>query len=108
MTNRELIEKLRDERTLRKDAWTQLFSTWTDDDRAFAAEEAQKVAVSRFGRDVWFRGIIEFTNICKNNCYYCCRPCLRPFQPFLQMRPTSSREEEPELQMPAVRASPCN
>ena len=44
MTNRELIEKLRDERTLTKDAWIQLFSTWTDDDRAFAAEEAQKAA----------------------------------------------------------------
>ena len=71
MTNRELIEKLRDERTLTKDEWTRLFSTWTDDDRAFAAEEAQKVSVSRFDRDVFFRGIIEFTNICKNNCYYC-------------------------------------
>ena len=26
---------------------------------------------ARFGRRVFFRGIIEFTNYCKNDCYYC-------------------------------------
>jgi biotin synthase len=29
------------------------------------------VADSVFGRRVYMRGLIEFTNICKNNCYYC-------------------------------------
>ena len=24
-----------------------------------------------YGKDVYIRGLIEFTNICKNNCYYC-------------------------------------
>ena len=71
MTNKALIEKLCGERTLTKPEWTQLFSTWNDDDRAFAAGLAQETAVSRFGRDIFFRGIIEFTNVCKNNCYYC-------------------------------------
>lgn len=71
MTNRALIEKLRDERKLEKSDWVQLFSTWTDPDREFAAECARAVAVSRFGHGVFFRGIVEFTNICKSNCYYC-------------------------------------
>lgn len=71
LTNRELLEKLREERQLSKADWVQLFSTWTDSDREFAAACARTVAVSRFGHDVFFRGIVEFTNICKNNCYYC-------------------------------------
>ena len=24
-----------------------------------------------YGRDVYLRGLIEFTNFCKNDCYYC-------------------------------------
>ena len=71
MENKALIEKLRAEHSLSKSEWTQLFSTWTDDERAYAAKLAQETALSRFGRDIFFRGIIEFTNICKNNCYYC-------------------------------------
>ena len=61
------------------------------------AVAADRVRREHYGDEVYVRGLIEFTNYCKNNCYYCCRPCLRPFQPFLQTRPTSLREEEPEL-----------
>lgn len=71
MTNRELLEKLREESRLSKADWAQLFSTWTDSDREYAASLAREASVSRFGHDVFFRGIVEFTNICKNNCYYC-------------------------------------
>jgi biotin synthase len=41
------------------------------------AREAQLFAAARdvrsavYGQDVYFRGLIEFTNHCKNNCYYC-------------------------------------
>jgi biotin synthase len=35
----------------------------------FAA--ARKVRAASYGQDVYFRGLIEFTNHCKNNCYYC-------------------------------------
>ena len=35
--------------------------------RAAAAEEA----VRNFGRKIYLRGLIEFTNYCKNDCYYC-------------------------------------
>ena len=30
-----------------------------------------KVKEKNIGRKVWFRGIIEFSNICKKDCYYC-------------------------------------
>lgn len=32
---------------------------------------ADKVRRSVYGEDVYIRGLIEFTNYCKNNCYYC-------------------------------------
>ena len=32
---------------------------------------ADKVRQSIYGKDVYIRGLIEFTNYCKNNCYYC-------------------------------------
>lgn len=35
--------------------------------RARAAETSQKI----FGKKIYARALIEFTNFCKNNCYYC-------------------------------------
>jgi biotin synthase len=32
---------------------------------------AREVRSAHYGRDVYFRGLIEFSNYCKNNCYYC-------------------------------------
>lgn len=32
---------------------------------------ADKVRREAYGTDVYIRGLIEFTNYCKNNCYYC-------------------------------------
>ncbi len=46
-----------------------LFQTDEFDDALFAAADAVRQAV--YGRDVYIRGLIEFTNYCKNNCYYC-------------------------------------
>jgi biotin synthase len=71
MDNRGLIEKLDAEKALSKPEWMQLIGTYTDEDRAFAADMAREIAVSRFGRNIFFRGIVEFTNICKNDCLYC-------------------------------------
>lgn len=71
MTNQELLRKLDGEKKLSREEWTVLFSTFTEEDRACAAETARKIAQARFGRDIWFRGIVEFSNCCKNNCYYC-------------------------------------
>ena len=32
---------------------------------------ARKVREEHYGQDVYFRGLIEFTNHCKNDCFYC-------------------------------------
>lgn len=35
------------------------------------AREARRVREQYYGRKVYTRGLIEFTNYCKNNCHYC-------------------------------------
>ena len=71
MTNRERIDLLNREKNLSREDWVELIRTQCAEDREYAAELARELAVSVFGKKIYFRGIIEFTNICKNNCYYC-------------------------------------
>ena len=71
MTNRELVDRLHAQGRLAHGEWVQLIDTFTPEDRAYAAELARSVAQREFGRSIYFRGIIEFTSICKNDCYYC-------------------------------------
>lgn len=37
----------------------------------YLKESARKCTNSIYGRDIYIRGLIEFTNYCKNNCIYC-------------------------------------
>lgn len=37
----------------------------------FLFEKAQETSLSIFGNKIYIRGLIEFTNYCKNGCYYC-------------------------------------
>lgn len=69
--NKNLISKLKRERHLDEGEWQQLFSSYTEEDREYAAALAREIAVERFGKKIFFRGIVEFSNICKNDCYYC-------------------------------------
>ena len=51
----------------------QHFSDAVDTSPAFSAlrDAAQTVRKAVYGDRVFFRGLIEFTNYCKNDCYYC-------------------------------------
>lgn len=71
MNNTGLIDKLKAETRLTKSEWEQLISSFTNADRKYAADLAQGVAVSRFGKRIYFRGIVEFSNYCKCDCLYC-------------------------------------
>lgn len=71
MENRELIDKLNAEKTLSESEWVRLITAYTDDDRAYAAGIARQLSLARFGKGIYFRGIVEFTNYCKNDCLYC-------------------------------------
>ena len=38
---------------------------------SYLYETADKTRKKNYGENVYIRGLIEFTNYCKNNCYYC-------------------------------------
>ena len=66
-----LIRTLDRERRLSGDQWERLFTEYTPKDADFAIELARQRTLERFGRKIWFRGIVEFSNICKCDCHYC-------------------------------------
>lgn len=71
MKNQKLIDKLARDNILTREQFISLISDWDDDDRAYAARLAREISQSYFGNRVYIRGLIEFTNYCKNDCYYC-------------------------------------
>ena len=71
VNNKELIDKLESEHRLEMQEWITLLGNYTDEDRAYAADRARRVADRIYGKSIFIRGIVEFSNICKNNCYYC-------------------------------------
>ena len=71
MTNATLIDLLNKNKQLTKEQWVTLISSFSDEDRAYAAEIARKITDEKFGRKIYIRGIVEFSNICKNDCIYC-------------------------------------
>lgn len=66
-----LIRQLRRDRKLDPQQWERLFGSYDGEDLELAMALARETALARFGKRLWFRGIIEFTNICKRNCHYC-------------------------------------
>jgi len=46
-----------------------LLATGEDQQKLF--KKSRKIKEKIFGKRIWFRGLIEFSNICKNDCYYC-------------------------------------
>lgn len=67
-----VIQKLLDGENLTKEQYMQLLSFMDDEEAAKKlADEAVKVRKRYYGNKVYTRGLIEFTNYCKNDCYYC-------------------------------------
>ncbi len=66
-----LIDKLMAEHSLTKEEWTALIDGRTKDLSEYLFSRARQVRHRYFGHDVYIRGLIEFTNYCRNDCYYC-------------------------------------
>lgn len=75
MTNKELITKLEENGILTHDELLQLISGFDGDDLVFAQSRAVEISKRYFGNKIYIRGLIEFTNICRRNCYYCGLRC---------------------------------
>ena len=64
-----LIEKLKTTHDLTDAELLEFLGSSQPEDLLFAAADAERRR--QYGDAVYLRGLIEFTNYCKNNCYYC-------------------------------------
>ena len=64
-----IVQQLRDTQTLPDETLAALLKSAAHDEALFEAADA--VRREHYGDEVFLRGLIEFTNHCRNNCYYC-------------------------------------
>lgn len=68
---KQLIDQLEVARLLAKDDLIALIESRTQELSEYLFEKARRIRRENYGHDVYLRGLIEFTNYCKNDCYYC-------------------------------------
>lgn len=66
-----LIDCLEKYNKLEFNEWLTLLKNRSRDGADYLFEKARVVSRKYFGRKIYTRGLIEFTNYCRNNCYYC-------------------------------------
>ena len=69
--NEARIKQLAETRDLSRADLKLLLRTITDAEAEELYAQARRVREAVYGKAVYLRGLIEFTNVCKNNCYYC-------------------------------------
>ncbi len=68
---RSIIEKLSQKHSLSKEEYALLIKERDKEAASLLRELAVAERKKIYGTDVYIRGLIEFTNRCKNNCLYC-------------------------------------
>lgn len=66
-----LAEKLYKNHSLTVSEYEKLISQRTSESAKYLTEKADEVRKGIYGNKVFVRGLIEISNICKNDCYYC-------------------------------------
>jgi biotin synthase len=66
-----LIDKLYRENDLSKEELITLLNGFTQEDSKYLFEKARATADKFYENKIYVRGLIEFSNYCRNNCYYC-------------------------------------
>lgn len=68
---KKLIDKLKIEQALTKEEWIRLFDHRDEEVDEYLFKQARDAIKSTYKNEIYVRGLIEFTNYCKNDCYYC-------------------------------------
>lgn len=68
---RRLAEKLVRDHDLPEEEMLLLLNGRDEESTAYLKGEARALCQRVYGKNVFIRGLIEFTNYCKNDCYYC-------------------------------------
>ena len=67
-----IVEKFIKEGQLTREEYPELLHLYQDPDSVrLLREEAVRIQKKYFGNKIYTRGLIEFTNYCRNDCYYC-------------------------------------
>lgn len=69
-SNNAMIEALLQKDPLQKDDLVRLLNS-TEEEKTLIYKKAAEVKAEYVGRKVYFRGLVEFSNRCRKNCYYC-------------------------------------
>lgn len=68
---KQIIDTLEAKHFLPKEQMQLLLTTEEKEALEYLRFRAESVRKRIYGNEVYIRGLIEFTNYCKNNCYYC-------------------------------------
>ena len=68
---REIVDRLRRERNLPRAQMRDLLLCEDAAALEYLHAQARAVREEAYGRDVYIRALVEFTNFCKNDCLYC-------------------------------------
>ena len=68
---KELIDKLHSGHHLDAAGYRTLLTEAETPLLDYAMQKAREVALENFGNGIFIRGLIEITNYCRNDCYYC-------------------------------------
>ena len=71
MTNKERIRLLAKEQMLQDEDLRALLTSLSEEEEQLLYQQADKVRRQYYGNTVYLRGLIEFSNYCRNDCLYC-------------------------------------
>lgn len=68
---KNIVDRLCSQHKLNADEYRKLLICENVDAMEYLRSKAQEVAIGRFEKKIYIRGLIEISNRCKNNCLYC-------------------------------------
>ena len=69
--NRDILSKIEQEQMISREELEELLTTTDQELIEELYRRARATAGKYYGKEIYLRGLIEFTNYCKNNCIYC-------------------------------------
>ena len=67
----ELIQEIKEKQNITLDQLKQILSETNQEKIQQLYDAAAQTAEEIYGKNIFIRGLIEFTNYCKNDCFYC-------------------------------------
>ena len=65
-----IVDKLKKQQRLAPEEYRALLTMHDPQDVDYLMTQAREVAHQQFGKGIYLRGLIELTNVCRNDCLY--------------------------------------